>query len=71
MGLAELVFGDLVGTLFLVHIDGFFCFVLFFVFVFLGLNLQHMEVPRRGVESELQLPAYITAYITMPDLSCP
>ena len=25
---------------------------------FLGLHLRHMEVPRLGVESELQLPAY-------------
>ena len=29
----------------------------FFSFVFLGLHLQHMEVPRLGVESELQLLA--------------
>ena len=35
-------------------------FVLFF-FAFLGLHLQHMEVPRQGVESELQLPATATA----------
>ena len=26
-----------------------------------GPHLQHMEVPRRGAESELQLPAYTTA----------
>jgi len=32
---------------------------------FLGL---HMEVPRLGVESELQLPVYTTATAT-PDLS--
>ena len=30
----------------------------FFFFFFLGLHLQHMEVFRQGVESELQLPAY-------------
>ena len=36
---------------------------------FLGLYLQHMEVPRLGVDSELQLPAYATA-IAMQDLSC-
>ena len=31
-----------------------FCFVLFyFIFVFLGLRLQHVEGPRLGVESEL------------------
>ena len=37
-----------------------------FVFVFLGLYPRHMEVPRLGVESELQLPAYTTATVT-PD----
>ena len=41
-------------------------FLLFFVF--LGLHLQRMEVPRLGVELELQLPAYPTATAT-PDLS--
>ena len=41
----------------------FFCF-----FVFLGLHPQHMEVPRLGVESELQLPTYATA-MAMQDLS--
>ena len=40
-------------------IKGFFFF--FFFFSFLGLHLQHMEVPRLGVNLELQLPAYITA----------
>ena len=34
----------------------------------LGLHLQHMEVPRLGVQVELQLPAYTTATAT-PDLS--
>ena len=33
---------------------------LFFSFS-LGPNLRHMEVPRLGVKSELQLPAYATA----------
>ena len=32
-----------------------------FFFCFLGLHLQHMEVPRLGVKLELQLPAYTTA----------
>ena len=44
---------------------GFF----FFPLVFLGLHLRHMEVPRLGGESELQLPAYATATATR-DLSC-
>ena len=30
-------------------------------FWFLGLHLQHMDVPRLGVVLELQLPAYTTA----------
>ena len=38
----------------------------FSFFNFLGLHLQHIEVPRLGVESERQLPAYTTA---TPDLS--
>ena len=39
-----------------------------FLGVFLGLHLQHMEVPRLGVELELQLMAYTTATATQ-DLS--
>ena len=35
---------------------------------FLGPPLRHLEVPRLGVESELQLSAYTTA-TAMPDLS--
>ena len=34
------------------------CFIYLF---FLGMHLWHMEVPRLGVESELQLSAYATA----------
>ena len=36
----------------------------FFVFVFLGPYKWQMEVPRPGVKSELQLPAYTTAIAT-------
>ena len=43
-------------------------YVCMYVFCFLGPHLWHMEVPRLGVESELQLLAYATA-IAMPDLS--
>ena len=47
---------------------GFFLFVLFFS-VFSGLHQRHREVPRVGVESELQPPlAYTTATAT-PDPS--
>ena len=35
-------------------------FVYLFIYCFLGLHLRHMEVPRLGIELELQLPAYIT-----------
>ena len=38
----------------------FLKFILFY-FCFLGVRLQHMEVPRLGVKSERQLPAYTTA----------
>ena len=41
----------------------------FLIFFFLlGLHLQHMEVPRLGVKSELHLLAYTTTAAT-PDLS--
>ena len=40
-----------------------------FCFAFLGLHLQHMEVPRLGVKSELQLLVYATATATW-DPSC-
>ena len=50
----------------LLHLDSLF----FFFFGFLGLNLQHMEVPRLGVESELPLPAYTTATATAVPPSC-
>ena len=36
---------------------------------FLGPHLRHMEIPRLGVEPELQLLAYTTATAT-PDASC-
>ena len=41
--------------------DVLFYFILFY---FLGLHPRHMEVPRLGVKSELQLPAYATATAT-------
>jgi len=40
--------------------------IFFLSFVFLGPHSQHMEVPRLGVQLELQLPAYATATAT-PD----
>ena len=51
--------------------QGFLCAILllfyfftFLIFGFLGPHLWHMEVPRLGVESEVQLPAYTTAIAT-------
>ena len=38
-------------------------------FCFLGPHLQHMEVPRLGTKSELQLPDYTKA-TAMSDLRC-
>ena len=43
-------------------------FIYLFIYCFLGPHPQHMEVPRLGVESELQLLAYTTASATQ-DLS--
>ena len=42
------------------------CHLFIYLFAFLGLRVWHMEVPRLGVELELQLLAYTTA---MPGLS--
>ena len=50
------------GKVYFYHFNLFF----FVFFVFLGLHPWHMEVPRLGVELELQLPAYTTA-TAMPD----
>ena len=46
----------------------YFLFFFFFFFIFLGPHPWHMEVPRLGVDSELQLPACATATATL-DLS--
>ena len=35
-----------------------------FLFICLGLHPRHMEVPRLGVQSELQLPTYAMATAT-------
>ena len=39
---------------------------MFFFFPFSGLHLYQMEIPRPGVESQLQMPAYTTA-VAMQD----
>ena len=44
--------------------DSLLTFFSFFFFCFLGLHLWHIEVPRLGVESELQLWASTTATAT-------
>ena len=44
-------------------------FLFFFFFGSLGPHSLHMEIPRRGVKSELQLPACTTA-TAMGDSSC-
>ena len=43
-----------------------FCLFICLFVCFLGPHLWHMEVPRLGVDMELQLPAYTTA-TAMPD----
>ena len=60
--------------IFIIVNDVWFCFILLcsaFVLLFLSfleLHPWHLEIPRLGVQSELQLPAYTTATAT-PDLS--
>ena len=41
-------------------------FVCFVLFAFLGPHLWHMEVPRLGIQSKLQPPAYTTATAMQP-----
>ena len=41
-----------------------FIFTFYFYFLILGLHPWHTEIPRLGVELELQLPAYIAATAT-------
>ena len=43
--------------------------IIIIIICFLGPYPWHMEVPRLGVESELQLPTYTTA-TAMQDLNC-
>ena len=45
---------------FFLYIFLFFFIFFFFFFFFLRPHLQHMEVPRLGFKSELQLQAYTT-----------
>ena len=45
------------------------CFLIYLFTCFSGPHPQHMEVPRLGIQSELQLLTYTTA-TAMPDLSC-
>ena len=49
-------------------LKGYILYLIKNFFFLLELHLQHLEVPRLGTESELQLPGYITAIAT-PDLS--
>ena len=49
------------------YVDRIVTSIYLFIFVLLGLHRQHMEVPRLGVESELQPPAYATT-TAMTDL---
>ena len=68
--------GQVIHSLFQATKEGFLLLLVWFLFWFgflffrfLGLHPRHVEVPRLGVESELQLLAYTTATATL-DLSC-
>ena len=58
------IFTKNLHMIFILHVHLFFLKIFFF-----GVHLQHMEVPRLKVESEMQLPAYTTA-TSMSDWSC-
>ena len=55
------IMGSLIGFALFIYLSIYFCF--------LGPHPWHMEVPRLGVQSELQLPTYTAATATR-DLSC-
>ena len=60
--------GEFPFFLFLKEIIFYFSLV---KFLFLALHLRHLEVPRPGIKSELQLPAYTTAAATQdPNCIC-
>ena len=76
MSLMEQIFCDhpyyvssIIGLLFFFFLSSFLPFLPSFLLsfrLFLGLHLQRIEVPRLGVQLELQLLAYTTATV-MPD----
>ena len=45
-------------NIFIMSISILYIYIYLFIYLFLGPHLQHMEVPRLGVQLELQLPAY-------------
>ena len=61
-GLINLFFPSILVLILTVHFDKFpnqnLRYVYFSFHSFLGPHMWHMEVPRTGLESELQLPAY-------------
>ena len=62
--LASRDYHDLLGFHKSIHSQNLPCVLFFYFLVFLGPYPQHMEVPRPGVETELQLSAYTTATAT-------
>ena len=70
--ITDFVFHSLTAPILPPHVFGggsSWLLLLFFIIFFLGPHLWYMEVPRLGVQSELQLPVYTTA-TAMPDPSC-
>ena len=69
LGFLNFITIDILGQTVLVSGKGLFCefflFIFYFFFAFFclfsGLHPWHMEVPRLGVQLELQLPAYAIA----------
>ena len=46
-----------------------FIFIIIVIFCLLGLHLQHVEVPRLGIELELLLPAHTTTHCKVRSLT--
>ena len=67
-----MLFSPFPKFLFFFNLIFFILFLIFALLLFcvLGLHLQSMNIPRLGVELELQVLAYTTAMKAMRDLSC-
>ena len=65
--LSPALFSDLINNWTLEGESSYIPSFFFFLLCFSGISLQHMEIPRPGVESKLQLLLAYTTVIATPD----